>query len=200
MEGVIIYNQCIWFTGPKWWNKISCLKTSLWNYFLGIPCITDCVMAELEKLGSKYRVALRYKLILLYPDKRFRYTKITYVSGDKAKITKWPWPWEQLWWGCMSSWTFLSQVCTKTESESYKHNHIHNHINKVKIHQKISLGNSMFLVIFGINTTSDISKLLYRISWAINLRQFGISQVVFLPNITYKSCYYLFILLPAKGL
>ena len=24
-----------------------------------IPCITDCVMAELEKLGSKYRVALR---------------------------------------------------------------------------------------------------------------------------------------------
>lgn len=25
----------------------------------GIPCITDCVMAELEKLGMKYRVALR---------------------------------------------------------------------------------------------------------------------------------------------
>ncbi|RHY25564.1 hypothetical protein DYB32_008232, partial [Aphanomyces invadans] len=24
-----------------------------------IPCITDCVMAELEKLGHKYRVALR---------------------------------------------------------------------------------------------------------------------------------------------
>lgn len=24
-----------------------------------IPCITDCVMAELEKLGPKYRVALR---------------------------------------------------------------------------------------------------------------------------------------------
>jgi hypothetical protein len=23
------------------------------------PCITDCVMAELEKLGQKYRVALR---------------------------------------------------------------------------------------------------------------------------------------------
>lgn len=28
----------------------------------GIPCITDCVMAELEKLGLKYRVALRYVL------------------------------------------------------------------------------------------------------------------------------------------
>lgn len=24
-----------------------------------IPCITDCVMAELEKLGTKYRVALK---------------------------------------------------------------------------------------------------------------------------------------------
>lgn len=28
--------------------------------FKGTPCITDCVMAELEKLGQKYRVALRY--------------------------------------------------------------------------------------------------------------------------------------------
>jgi U3 small nucleolar RNA-associated protein 24 len=27
---------------------------------LGIPCVTDCVMAELEKLGHKYRVALRH--------------------------------------------------------------------------------------------------------------------------------------------
>lgn len=25
----------------------------------GIPCITDCVLAELEKLGPKYRIALR---------------------------------------------------------------------------------------------------------------------------------------------
>lgn len=24
-----------------------------------IPCITDCVVAELEKLGHKYRVALK---------------------------------------------------------------------------------------------------------------------------------------------
>lgn len=29
---------------------------------LGIPCISDCVMAELEKLGPKYRIALRYTL------------------------------------------------------------------------------------------------------------------------------------------
>lgn len=26
----------------------------------GIPCVTDCVMAELEKLGHRYRVALRW--------------------------------------------------------------------------------------------------------------------------------------------
>lgn len=25
----------------------------------GVPCITDCVMAELEKLGPKFRLALR---------------------------------------------------------------------------------------------------------------------------------------------
>ena len=32
-----------------------------------IPCITDCVVAELEKLGPKYRVALR-----LAKDPRFQ--------------------------------------------------------------------------------------------------------------------------------
>ena len=26
---------------------------------VGVPCITDCVMAELEKMGEKYRIALR---------------------------------------------------------------------------------------------------------------------------------------------
>ena len=45
-----------------------------------------------------------------------------------------------------------------------------------------------FVVIFGINTTSEI--------WD----NFEIKRVVFMPNITYKSCYYLFILPPAKGL
>ncbi|RYG51111.1 hypothetical protein EON67_04000 [archaeon] len=29
-----------------------------------IPCITDCVMAELEKLGPKFRIALRYDCVL----------------------------------------------------------------------------------------------------------------------------------------
>jgi len=28
-------------------------------FFPGIPCITSCVLAELEKLGPKYRIALR---------------------------------------------------------------------------------------------------------------------------------------------
>lgn len=26
---------------------------------IGIPCVTDCVLAELEKLGHRYRIALR---------------------------------------------------------------------------------------------------------------------------------------------
>jgi U3 small nucleolar RNA-associated protein 24 len=35
-----------------------------------IPCITDCVMAELEKLGPKYRIALRQAKV------HFCYTQI----------------------------------------------------------------------------------------------------------------------------
>jgi U3 small nucleolar RNA-associated protein 24 len=35
-----------------------------------IPCITDCVMAELEKLGPKYRIALRQAKV------HFFYTQI----------------------------------------------------------------------------------------------------------------------------
>ena len=62
---------------------------------------------------------------------------------------------------------------------------------------KISIGNSMNCSAFGINNTSDISKLFYKIEIWDN---FEISRVVFMPNIMYKSCYYLFILLPAKGL
>ncbi|EEB99428.1 hypothetical protein MPER_00900, partial [Moniliophthora perniciosa FA553] len=31
-----------------------------------IPCVTDCVMAELEKLGHKYRVAFRYCAIFTF--------------------------------------------------------------------------------------------------------------------------------------
>ena len=54
-----------------WWTvftrNVSCWKLSILEptfvngvYCLGIPCVTDCVMAELEKLGHRYRVALRY--------------------------------------------------------------------------------------------------------------------------------------------
>lgn len=34
--------------------------TEVYSLVPGIPCITDCVMAELEKLGHRYRVALRW--------------------------------------------------------------------------------------------------------------------------------------------
>lgn len=41
-------------------NKLDIVRASM-DCLLAkcIPCITDCVMAELEKLGPKYRVALR---------------------------------------------------------------------------------------------------------------------------------------------
>jgi U3 small nucleolar RNA-associated protein 24 len=43
-----------------------------------IPCVTDCVMAELEKLGGKYRLALR-----LAKDPRFERLPCTH-SGTYA--------------------------------------------------------------------------------------------------------------------
>jgi U3 small nucleolar RNA-associated protein 24 len=33
-----------------------------------IPCITDCVMAELEKLGQRFRIALRYVINIVKAD------------------------------------------------------------------------------------------------------------------------------------
>lgn len=49
------------------------------QFLLGTPYITDCVMAELEKLGSKYRVALK-----IIKDPRFErltcYHKGTYAD------------------------------------------------------------------------------------------------------------------------
>ena len=41
-------------------NKLEIVQAMM-NCLLAktIPCVTDCVMAELEKLGQKYRVALR---------------------------------------------------------------------------------------------------------------------------------------------
>lgn len=43
---------------------ISVSKLYIISVNLGIPYITDCVMAEIEKLGMKYRVALRYEFKL----------------------------------------------------------------------------------------------------------------------------------------
>eukprot|EP00007_Cunea_sp_BSH-02190019_P001710 CAMPEP_0174232670 /NCGR_PEP_ID=MMETSP0417-20130205/2891_1 /TAXON_ID=242541 /ORGANISM="Mayorella sp, Strain BSH-02190019" /LENGTH=181 /DNA_ID=CAMNT_0015310757 /DNA_START=84 /DNA_END=626 /DNA_ORIENTATION=- len=41
-------------------NKLELVKSMMdCLYAKCTPCITDCVMAELEKLGTKYRVALR---------------------------------------------------------------------------------------------------------------------------------------------
>lgn len=42
--------------------KCACSKgpfSSVHTFLAGIPCVTDCVIAELEKLGQRYRLALR---------------------------------------------------------------------------------------------------------------------------------------------
>lgn len=33
--------------------------TKQFYIYIAVPCITDCVLAELEKLGPKYRIALK---------------------------------------------------------------------------------------------------------------------------------------------
>mmetsp|Transcript_3777 Transcript_3777/g.3389 ORF Transcript_3777/g.3389 Transcript_3777/m.3389 type:complete len:200 (-) Transcript_3777:53-652(-) len=60
-------------------NKLEIYK-SMMDCLLAkcIPCITDCVMAELEKLGSKFRLALR-----LAKDPRFERLPCTH-SGTYA--------------------------------------------------------------------------------------------------------------------
>lgn len=57
-------------------NKLDVFKSSM-DCLLGkvVPCITDCVVAELEKLGKKYRLALR-----LAKDPRFRKLKCTHTG------------------------------------------------------------------------------------------------------------------------
>lgn len=50
--------DCLYAKGALPANPI-CLDADHWRSPAAIPCITDCVMGELEKLGPKYRVALR---------------------------------------------------------------------------------------------------------------------------------------------
>ncbi|CAO2588211.1 rRNA-processing protein FCF1 homolog [Lemmus lemmus] len=42
--------------------NVSIKSTMDCLYAKCVPCITDCVMAEIEKLGQKYRVALRIRV------------------------------------------------------------------------------------------------------------------------------------------
>lgn len=60
-------------------NKLDVFKSSM-DCLLGkvVPCITECVLAELEKLGKKYRLALR-----IAKDPRFRRLKCCH-SGTYA--------------------------------------------------------------------------------------------------------------------
>lgn len=64
----ISVSKISWNWLVAWW--IVCMQnvskrrwlTSLISFpkYQGIPCVTDCVMAELEKLGHRFRIALRW--------------------------------------------------------------------------------------------------------------------------------------------
>ena len=41
-------------------THIRVFELTLFFMCQGVPCITDCVVGELEKLGSRFRVAQRY--------------------------------------------------------------------------------------------------------------------------------------------
>jgi len=72
-------------------NKLDIVRSSM-DCLLAkcIPCITDCVMGELEKLGTKYRIALQ-----LAKDPRFERIPCSDCKGCYAddclvnNVTKW---------------------------------------------------------------------------------------------------------------
>lgn len=47
-------------------THIRVLELTLFFMCQGVPCITDCVVGELEKLGSRFRVAQRYAPRYMY--------------------------------------------------------------------------------------------------------------------------------------
>ena len=61
-------------------NKMDIIQSMMdCLYAKCIPYITDCVMAELEKLGSKFRIALR-----IVKDPRFERLPCMHKVGRKA--------------------------------------------------------------------------------------------------------------------
>ena len=77
-------------------------------------------------------------------------------------------------------------------------------VSEIRLLFNISIGNSMICSDIWHKYHEWYFKLLYVISGAVRRvkfeTNFEISQVIFTPNITYNSCYYLFKLHPARDL
>ena len=77
-------------------------------------------------------------------------------------------------------------------------------VSEIRLLFNISIGNSTICSDIWHKYHESYFKLLYVISGAVRRvkfeTNFEISQVIFTPNITYNSCYYLFKLLPARDL
>lgn len=52
------------------------------------PCITACVMAELEKLGTHYRVALKVAKVSLHGTAQQSTAYLTTTTSSTHKVTK----------------------------------------------------------------------------------------------------------------
>ncbi|KAH6927114.1 hypothetical protein HPB50_026896 [Hyalomma asiaticum] len=67
-------------------NKLDVIQSMMdCLYAKCIPYVTDCVIGELEKLGSKYRVALRY-VVLTHPLARSLTRNSVPLEGNQRKI------------------------------------------------------------------------------------------------------------------
>lgn len=107
-------------------NKLDVYK-SMMDCMLAkcIPCITDCVMAELEKLGTKYKLALR-----LAKDPRFERLTCTHKGtyADDCLLQR-----------CQQNRCYIVGTCDKD---------LKRRIRKVGYHILATLTNMMFTICF----------------------------------------------------
>ena len=68
----------------------------------------------------------------------------------------------------------------------------HHQMKHLEVRQRYSAAPRIFNCLLGVSSGDETLHLMFDILLEI-------SRVVFMPNITYKSYYYLFILLPTKG-
>ena len=166
---------CLEYPSRRNENRLRVVRHFSYNYRFSFRNLQNLQFANYRFSFRKLQIFISFRSI------SFRFVSQTTVSSADMQI-------------------FIS--CRRKTSSV-----VWNVIHSIIIQFSICLDKSMIcnsvVMIFGINTTSDISKLFKRnftSRWSSEIwANFEIARVVFMPNITSKLCYYLFILLPAKG-